>query len=291
MKILITGANGQVGRHLLQQLRHHKQLYAYTRSMLDICQHEQVEQTITTLRPDIIINAAAHTHVEQAEHQPELAYQTNHHAVQHLAHIAQRTHATLIHLSTDYIFDGKQHRPYHENDPPHPLNHYGKSKLAGEQAIQNTCHQAIILRTSWVFSEYNRNFVRTLIQSPPPHLNMVTDQYGSPTYAGDIAAAISQIIAQLPHHTHPYGIYHFSGSPHINRYDFAKKILHHAHQQGLLSTLPQLHAITSQDTPSTVQRPHYSCLNNDKIQRVFQITPSDWQKALQNLTHYVHANY
>lgn len=283
MKILITGANGQIGRNLIRTIPKHHILLAADRTVLDITRRTAVFRTVAAFRPDIIINAAAYTAVDQAESEAETATAVNEYGAMNLAQAAAENGAAMLHLSTDYVFDGKANTPYRETDIPRPQNIYGMSKLAGEAAVQAACPRSIILRTSWVFSEYGNHFVNKLLQSALHHntLDMVADQYGTPTYAGDIAAALIHI-AETIHNdsTTDYGIYHFSGSPCTSRLSFAQAILKSAYQQGILTHIPALNPVSSTHYPTAAYRPLYSCLDNTKIQAAFNISPRDWKKSL-----------
>ena len=290
MKVLITGSNGQIGYCLVQQL--HQQnipFLALDRNKLDITVQPAVLQTVSDYCPDIIINAAAYTAVDKAESESELAFAINQNGAAYLAEAAQQVGAAMLHISTDYVFDGQAIQPYAETDTTAPQGVYGQSKLAGEQAVLSICPRSIILRTAWVFGEHGHNFVKTMLRLGHERnsLGIVDDQYGAPTYAGDIAAALLHIAHHITQNKPTqYGIYHFSGSPYVSWYQFAEVIFQQAQQQGILNTIPHLKAITSADYPTPAKRPTQSCLQLDKIQQVFGIPPSDWQKALNQLTPY-----
>ncbi len=287
MKYLITGAEGQVGRELVNRLPPANVL-AVNRNQLDITHFQAVNQIISHYQPDFIINAAAYTAVDKAESEPDWAYAVNSTGVSHLAQAAQSMGACLLHISTDYVFDGKGDTPHHEEDPVAPQNVYGQSKLDGERAAI-LCSRHIILRTAWVFGKYGHNFVKTMLRLGTMHknLNVVADQYGAPTYAGDIANALICITQQIYQgKSNAFGVYHFSGYPYVSWYEFAQAIFQAAQQQGLLEQMPMVQAISTQAYPTPAKRPTNSRLALDKIQTTFGIAPSNWQHALQNLHPY-----
>lgn len=290
MKVLVTGSNGQVGYCLVQQLRQQNaDFLALDRDQLDITQRQAVWQTVSDYRPDIIINAAAHTAVDKAESEAEQAFAINRDGAAYLAEAAQQIGAAMLHISTDYVFDGQATQPYTETDATAPQGVYGQSKLAGEQAVLAACSHSIILRTAWVFGEHGHNFVKTMLRlgRERDSLGIVSDQHGAPTYAGDIAATLLHIAHHITQgKPTEYGIYHFSGKPYVSWYQFAEAIFQQAQQQGILTNTPQLIAIATSDYPTPAKRPANSCLQLDKIQQAFGIPPSDWQQALTQLAPY-----
>lgn len=290
MKVLVTGSNGQVGYCLVQQLRQQNaDFLALDRDQLDITQRQAVWQTVSDYRPNVIINAAAHTAVDKAESEAEQAFAINRDGAAYLAEAAQQIGAAMLHISTDYVFDGQATQPYTETDATAPQGVYGQSKLAGEQAVLAACSRSIILRTAWVFGEHGHNFVKTMLRlgRERDSLGIVSDQHGAPTYAGDIAAALLHIAHHITQgKPTEYGIYHFSGKPYVSWYQFAEAIFQQAQQQGILANTPQLLAIATPDYPTPAKRPANSCLQLDKIQQVFGISPSDWQQALTQLAPY-----
>jgi dTDP-4-dehydrorhamnose reductase len=289
LKIAVTGANGQLGRKVVEQLTETVNLRAYGRVDLDISDERQVNEILGDFDPDIIINAAAYTAVDKAEVETKLADKQNHQAPMYLAKIAEKLNAVLIHVSTDYVFDGLQNKPYTENDIPAPKNVYGNSKLKGELAVQTFCKKHIIIRTSWVFSEYGNNFVKTMLRlaEQKNELSVVADQVGGPTYAGDIAAAIKNIINKIGTSTSiPWGIYHYCGSPYVNWFEFSETIFRAAIDQKVITKAPILKAIKTESYPTPAKRPAFSKLDCSKIASVFDISVSDWQSALNNLTAY-----
>ncbi|ULJ60966.1 dTDP-4-dehydrorhamnose reductase [Wielerella bovis] len=290
IKYLITGANGQVGSQLVAQLQSKAEILATDRDTLDITDKQAVFQAAQTFRPHFIINAAAHTAVDKAESERDLAHAINCTGAENLALAAQNVGATILHISTDYVFDGKGETPYRETDPVAPQSVYGETKLAGEIAVQAACERHIILRTAWVFNEQGGNFVKTMLRlgASRDSLSVVADQFGSPTYAGDIAAALISICEQIhAGKTNAYGVYHFSGSPYVSWHGFAAEIFAQAVAQGVLPKAPVLNAITTVDYPTPASRPANSRLDCGKIQAVFGIETSDWRKVLLDLKDYV----
>ena len=291
-KFLITGKNGQVGSALtrLPALQTH-QVLALDSAELDITDRAAVFQTASAFAPDIIINAAAYTAVDKAESERGRAFAVNRDGAAHLAEAAEACGAALLHLSTDYVFDGRRHgSPYGENDAVSPQSVYGESKLAGEQAVSAACSRAVIVRTSWVFGEHGHNFVKTMLRLglTRDSLGIVGDQYGAPTYAGDIAAALFAIGRSIAGGASDrYGIYHYSGSPHVSWFQFARAIFEAAAAQGLMARIPALAEIGTADYPTPAKRPADSRLDNRKIQTAFGIEPSNWQAALNDLRPYM----
>jgi dTDP-4-dehydrorhamnose reductase len=290
MKILIAGKNGQVGSCLVDLLEAQTELtfLALSREQLDITDPVQVNKIVTEFQPNIIINAAAYTAVDKAEQEGELANAINKEGPQNLALAASNINAAIIHISTDYVFDGNSVESYTESDVTAPQGEYGRSKLAGELAVAQACHKHIILRTAWVFGEHGNNFVKTMLRLVKTRntLGVVADQFGGPTYAGDIANAILAISKQIIDGNQAYGIYHYSGFPHVSWHTFAEKIFDIAVEQGVLKQSIQVNPIMTQDYPTPAKRPGNSRLNCDKIHNSFNIEQSDWQAALSRINKY-----
>jgi dTDP-4-dehydrorhamnose reductase len=290
MKILIAGKNGQVGSCLVDQLSTISDvtLLALDREQLDITDATQVNKVVAEFNPNIIINAAAYTAVDKAEQECELANAINRDGPQNLAQAANKINAAIIHISTDYVFDGDSADSYTESDVTAPQGEYGRSKLAGEQAVAQACPKHIILRTAWVFGEYGNNFVKTMLRLAKTRdtLGVVADQFGGPTYAGDIANAIVTISKQIIDGNQAYGIYHYSGFPHVSWHTFAEKIFEIALAQDVLVQPIKVNPITTLDYPTPAKRPANSRLNCHKIDSAFGIEQSDWQAALTRIKEY-----
>ncbi|MCP1660526.1 dTDP-4-dehydrorhamnose reductase [Neisseria perflava] len=290
-KYLITGSNGQVGYCLTQQLTGKAEILAVDRDQLDITDRAAVFAAVEAFRPDVIINAAAHTAVDKAESEAELSAAINVNGAQYLAEAAAQQGALMMHISTDYVFDGQAAADYayKESDPVDPQGVYGQTKLDGEIAVAAANPRHIIMRTAWVFGEHGNNFVKTMIRlgKQRDSLGIVGDQFGGPTYAGDIAAALIHMAEQiLAGKENAYGVYHFSGQPYVSWFEFAQAIFARAEAAGVLDKQPQLNAITTADYPTPAKRPANSRLDLSKIQTAFGIAPSDWQKALENIQAY-----
>lgn len=286
MRVLITGAQGQVGQELMLSAPPNWQVQGLGSNELDISDMQQVSTAARTLQPQLIINAAAYTAVDKAESDSQTAYAVNHHGAENLAKIAQQLHCPLLHISTDYVFSGEHSQPYTEQDTPAPNSVYGDSKWQGEQAIQALCSQHIILRTSWVFGLYGNNFVRTMLRLGQERdaLSIVADQVGGPTAARSIAQALWQIAEQYKNTgSSVWGTYHFSGAPTCSWYDFAEEIFKQATELELLERSPTLSPIKTCDYPTPAQRPAYSVLDNSKLEQQLHIQPSDWKLELNTM--------
>ena len=291
MKLLITGSLGQVGRCLVEQLNGMTgvEFLALDREELDITNESAVSALVTSFSPDVIINAAAHTAVDKAEEEVDLSYAINRDGPANLAKAANKVGAAMLHISTDYVFAGNKDGEYVECDETGPQGVYGESKLAGEIAVAQVCKRHVILRTAWVFSEHGGNFVKSMLRLAQSRdaLGIVADQFGGPTYAGDIASALLHIaVAITKENNAGFGIYHYSGKPNVSWYDFANTIFVEAKQQGVLTTAMTVNPIATSDYPTPAKRPANSKLNNDKIYGQFGIHPCDWQLALKNLKDY-----
>ncbi|MBE3667133.1 dTDP-4-dehydrorhamnose reductase [Vibrio navarrensis] len=289
MKILITGCNGQVGYCLTQRLKSKAEVLALDYDGLDITDQQAVMQTVNEFQPDYIINAAAHTAVDRAEQEVELSYAINRDGPRNLAEAAQQVNAVLLHISTDYVFDGDGEQPYEESDATAPQGVYGQSKLEGELIVARSCDKHLILRTAWVFGEHGNNFVKTMLRlaQTRDELNIVGDQVGGPTYAGDIADALITMVDSIEQGQQPeWGVYHFSGMPYASWYEFAAKIFEVAVNNRVLEKQPNISAIPTSDYPTPAKRPANSRLNCSKIEDQFGIIPSDWILALDNIQAY-----
>ncbi|OEF64195.1 dTDP-4-dehydrorhamnose reductase, partial [Vibrio cyclitrophicus 1F175] len=239
MRVLITGCYGQVGSCLTQQLANNGNITVrgLDREHLDITNQKAVSAAVAEFKPTIIINAAAHTAVDKAEEEVDLSYAINRDGPKYLAQAAQSVGAAILHISTDYVFEGNKVGEYVETDATNPQGVYGESKLAGEIAVAEACEKHIILRTAWVFGESGNNFVKTMLRLGENRdaLSIVGDQFGGPTYAGDIANTLIQIAKRIHQgDAVKYGVYHYSGLPHVSWFDFADAIFDVAVEQGVL---------------------------------------------------------
>lgn len=281
MKILITGMNGQVGHALMQQLNDHE-LIGITRKDCDLTNPDQIKQVIDHHQPDLIINPAAYTKVDQAEDEPELAFQINRDAPRVMAEKAREYNIPFIHFSTDYVFDGEKKETYKENDPTHPLGVYGQSKCAGEEAIQEIGGLTYIFRTSWVYSNIGHNFYLTMkkLSQERAELKVVADQMGVPTSNQFIAEQIKAIIPQLSEKN--TGIYHLVPDGSCSWHEFAKEIITQTNEE---FNLEHLHAIPTHEFPTKTKRPKNSILSNVKIKQIFNLNLSDWTQELLKIIH------
>ncbi|MFZ4831926.1 dTDP-4-dehydrorhamnose reductase [Rouxiella sp. Mn2063] len=289
MKLLIVGCSGQVGSELVNRVSDAWDVYAFDRKQLDITNYLQVGNIIKSILPDVIINASAYTAVDRAETEIEQAFAINSGGVANLALEANNCGAKFLHISTDYVFRGDREGLYSESDETEPTGIYGKSKLAGELAISEICKRHIILRTSWVFGQHGNNFVKTMIRigEGKTSLNVVGDQFGGPTYAGDIANALLLIAEKVcEENFNDWGIYHYSGAPYTNWANFANVILELAHKNSLISQKVNVNSITSSEYPTPAKRPINSMLDCTKIHDIFNIGPSQWELALRNIEIY-----
>lgn len=276
MNILVTGANGQLGTEMRNVSSESSDRYIFTDiAELDITDSKAVDKLVTSENIDIIVNCAAYTNVDKAEEDEQAADIINHKAVAILASAAADKGATLIHISTDYVFDGNRCVPYREEDMTFPTGAYGRTKLAGEQVVIESGCRYIILRTSWLYSPYGKNFVKTMMRltAEKENINVVFDQVGTPTYAGDLAALIHKIITGR--HLDRLGIYHYSNEGVCSWYDFAVEI---CRQCGNTCDIRPCH---SEEFPSKVKRPNYSVLDKTKIKETFGLTVPYWSESLE----------
>jgi dTDP-4-dehydrorhamnose reductase len=283
MKILVTGKNGQLGKSIHKIVTNNEQNSEFVfvgREALDLSSQDSIINYFNNNSFDIIINCAAYTAVDKAEKEVELANYINHLAISKIAEISNMHKVKLIHISTDFIFDGVSEKAYLESDDPSPLNIYGKSKLAGEVAVCAVMQKnAIIIRTSWLYSEYSNNFVNTIIRKAQKfdELSVVSDQYSSPTNAGDLAKVIIQIINhnKFRNHDQLTQIYHYSSYGVCSWFEFAREILE------LANIDCQVNPIETKDYLTAARRPKYSLLNTDKIVKDFGLEIPFWKDSLK----------
>ncbi len=281
MKILVCGRNGQVAQALQAELAGLGELHLLGREQLDLAQPEALREPLRALAPDLIVNAAAHTAVDQAESEPELAFAINAEGPRVLAEEAARLGVPLIHYSTDYVFDGDKPTPYTEDDAPNPLGVYGRSKLAGEQAIAAVAGQHLILRTSWVYSLHGRNFLLTMqrLLQEKPELRVVSDQIGAPTWASTIAASTRALIERWQAgQAGAWGTYHLTAQGETSWFGFAQAIGEQLKARGL--PCAELLPIPSSDYPTPARRPFNSRLDCSRLAREWQVSQPHWQQAL-----------
>ncbi len=281
--ILITGANGQLGSELyaLTEQNSYDELYFYftDKENLDITNKSKIEDFCKKNNIKVIVNCAAYTAVDKAEEDIENADAINHLAVKSMAEIAKFQGIQLIHISTDYVFDGSNSMPYIEEDSVNPQGIYGKTKLDGENAMIEVCpEKSMIIRTSWVYSSFGNNFVKTMLRlgKERDELGVIFDQVGTPTYARNLAESILDIIqSQREYKSHSVEIYHYSNEGVCSWYDFAKIIFE------LSNIRCNVNPITSEQYPTPAKRPHYSILNKSKIKRDFELDIPYWKDALK----------
>lgn len=288
MKLLVTGATGQVGWELARSLMPLGEVIALNRTACDLSQPETIREVVRDLRPQVIVNAAAYTAVDKAEKEESLATTINGESVGVLAEEARKLEALLVHYSTDYVFDGTKPEPYVEDDVPNPVNAYGRSKLAGEVAIRDADCAHVILRTTWVYAGRGQNFVKTILRlaREREELNIVADQIGAPTSARSIADATAHIVRQIQQERSvgkfSSGTYHHTAAGVTSWHGFAEAIVHNAVQHGLLdpSHVPRIRPIPTSAYPLPAARPANSQLDCRRLQNRLGIALPDWQNTL-----------
>lgn len=281
-KILLTGITGQVGQELEQTLTSVGEVIGVGRQEFDLSQPAQIKQKIAEIKPNVIVNAAAYTAVDKSESEAELATAINGKAPKAIAQAAQDIGASLLHISTDYVFNGQNHTPYLETDKTDPLGVYGKSKLLGEIGVRD-CDRHIILRTAWVYgSKGHGNFVKTMLRlgKDREELKVVADQVGSPSWSYDIALTITQLVDKSLNDSNIRGTYHYTNSGVCSWYDFAVAIFTEAKQLGFPLAIERVLTITTADYPTPTQRPAYSVLSKVKITKTLGVYPPHWRESL-----------
>ena len=285
MKILVLGSKGQLGRCLYDQLLRTDHDVVYTsRDQIDIADFNRTKRQLLELLPDVVINAAAYTAVDKAEENQETADLINHLAVANIAGVCHKLACCLIHISTDYVFDGRSNVPYKEDDQTNPQGVYGKTKLQGEKAIQSSGCRHVIIRTAWVYSEYGNNFLKTILRlgAERSELRIVGDQVGCPTYAQDIARAIMTILESFKSKEVTSCLYHFSGNLCCSWAFFSQTILDEALELKVIASKPNVVAITTKEFPTLAKRPAQSQLNSNKLTTNFGIESSDCMLGIRS---------
>lgn len=302
MKILLLGANGQLGQTLLQenQLATRGALVAASRDgklstgemgeQADLSEPESLIHLLDRVRPDVIVNAAAYTAVDLAEQQEELAHRVNGETPGVLGRWATRSGALVLHYSTDYVFDGANTAPYAVDAPTAPIGAYGRSKLAGERALSQSGANHFIFRTAWVYAPHGKNFLLTMLRlgAEREEIRVVADQYGTPTTTGLIATASAAALdrwlaASVAERASMVGVHHLVASGSTTWHGFANEIIERAHARGLLPRKPRVTAITTAEFPTPARRPHFSLLDNREFQDTFRIALPSWQDGLEDV--------
>ena len=277
-KILVIGGNGQLGncfKKLSSDFDSNFEFNFASFEDLDITDRNAIDDFFDDFKPDFCINAAAYTAVDLAEKEAEKAYAVNAEAVGNIAEACKNTKATLIHISTDYVFDGESNISYSEDNFTNPQGVYGASKLKGEELALENNPKSIVIRTSWLYSEFNKNFVKTMLNlfTVKDELGIVSDQFGQPTNANDLAEAVMKIIESDPK---TFGVFHFSNYPETNWFEFASKIAEFSDSK------IKLKAITTEEFPTPAKRPKRSTMALDKIEEVYNVEPIHWEHSLQD---------
>ena len=279
MKIVVTGANGQLGRSIRRLSVEHRELdFIFTDiDSLDIGNRDAVLAFAETHPVDFIVNCAAYTAVDKAEEEEEQCRRINTDAVAYLGEAAQHIGARILHVSTDYVFGGDSYMPYQESDLVSPTSVYGRTKLAGEKALSAVCPDAIIVRTAWLYSEYGHNFMKTMLRlgAERPEIRVVNDQIGSPTYAGDLAEAILSLLEKERQGEQNSGIYHYTNEGVCSWYDFAHSIIRIAGLPAKVIPIP------TREYPTAAKRPAYSVLSKEKIKREYHWVIPHWEDSLR----------
>ncbi len=284
MKILIIGKHGMLAQELLQNFHEAGGgVVCKGRPEVDLCKPDTIREVLLTHHPSVIINAAAYTAVDRAESHPDPAFAVNRDGTRCLAEHSHRLGIPLIHISTDYVFDGKKRRPYREDDPVSPLGVYGQSKWEGEEAVRRCQPHHIILRTSWLYGLYGRNFLKTILNKAKEteELRIIDDQWGCPTWAKDVASALAVITRKVRDANEvPWGTYHFCSAGETTWYEFGRTIIDQA-REFLSLKIERITPIATDEYPAQVKRPAYSVLDCSKIHHAFDLRQPQWQESAQ----------
>ncbi|MBI5885207.1 MAG: dTDP-4-dehydrorhamnose reductase [Deltaproteobacteria bacterium] len=286
MKILVTGSEGQLGRDLIPRLKAAgHDVCGYDVGSLDITDAAKTSELVAAEKPFVIINCAAYTQVDKAETERDAAYAVNRDGAANLAQAAARCKARLIHISTDFVFDGLKSTPYAEADAVNPLSVYGASKLAGEEAVAGRLPEHIIVRTAWLYGGQGNNFVKTILRlaSERESLNIVYDQIGTPTWTSDLSDAIVLTVKAVESGKTPYGVYHYTNEGVASWYDFAVAIVEEARRRGLKVKCNSLEPILTSGYPTPAKRPAYSVLDKEKFKKTFGVEIPYWRVSLKNM--------
>lgn len=289
MKILLLGAQGQLGQELKAHLSAMSDLKACGRNQVDLTSQESIEQAIRSFKPDCIVNAAAYTAVDKAESEPELAFKINTKAVSVIANEAKKIDALLIHYSTDYVFDGKNTQPYNEQDATNPISVYGESKLAGEEAIINSGCKHFIFRTTWVIGKHGSNFAKTILRlaQEREQLKIINDQHGVPTTTSLISRITVTAIKSSQPSTWPYGIYHLAPKGQTTWYGIAKTLLELAKEKEITLAISSLLPITTSQYPTPASRPSNSLLNTNKLEALINFELPYWEDEFLKVANHI----
>jgi dTDP-4-dehydrorhamnose reductase len=282
MRVAVTGAKGQVATALSERAGREFEILTLSRPAFSLEDRDSVLAGIRAARPDVVINAAAYTVVDRAESEQDLAMRVNGEGAGYVAEAAAEMGAPLLHLSTDYVFDGTLHRPYREDDPTGPTGAYGRSKLAGEERVASACADSAIMRTAWVYGPFGANFVRTMLRlnETCDEVGVVADQHGNPTSAPDIAEALLVIARRMRDDSSRAlrGLFHMTGSGEATWADFAEAIFDEAHARG--RRLTRVRRITTADYPTPARRPANSRLDNEKLRLAYGVALPPWRVSL-----------
>ncbi|WP_158769960.1 dTDP-4-dehydrorhamnose reductase [Paraglaciecola sp. L1A13] len=279
MKVLITGKNGQLGWELVNRApANDVEVYAFDSGELDITDSLSVHDKFSMVQPDVVINTAAYTAVDKAESDNEGAFLVNERGAINLAQACKKFNARLLHVSTDFVFDGTKHSPYLTTDTPNPLGVYGASKLAGERGIQNVLPEAVIVRTAWVYSSHGNNFVKTMLRlmQEKPQLGVVFDQIGTPTYA----AGLADWLWRVSDNNHVKGLYHWTDAGVASWYDFAVAIQELALEKGILKNEIPVRPIYAEQYPTPAKRPAFSVIDKTSAEKDSGLQTIHWRKQL-----------